>query len=69
MHDRHSVCVTCRCDDCSVDNRCNECSSWEDDVMTKYVKHMKSLALKSQSRSKAKKPSEVNTSSRARPNT
>ena len=31
--------------------------------MTKHVKHMKSLASNSRSRSKAKKPGEVNTSS------
>ena len=39
------------------------CSSWDEDVMTKYVKHRKSLLSKSRSRSKDKKPSEVNTSS------
>ena len=62
-HDRHSVCVTCRGVSCTLDSHCNECSSWEDDVVTKYVKNKKSLASKLRSRSKAKKPSEVNTSS------
>ena len=36
------------------------CSSWDEDVMTKYVKQRKPLLSKSRSRSKDKKPSEVN---------
>ena len=50
LHDRHSVCMTCRGGDCTFDKRCDECSSWEDDFMVKYVKHMKSLESKSKSR-------------------
>ena len=58
LHDRHSGCVMCRGVDCTFDVRCEECSSWKDKFMLKYVKHMKSLANKSRPR-KAKKPSEV----------
>ena len=62
MHDKHSVCVSCRRADCTLEKRCDECSSWEEDVMSKYVKHRKSLVSKSRSRLKDKKPWEVNTS-------
>ena len=62
IHDRHSVCVTCRVAECTLDNRCNECSSWEDDIMSKYVEHRRPLASKSRSLSKDEKHSEVNTS-------
>ena len=49
--------------DFTLEKRCDECSSWDEELMTKYVKHRKSLLSKSRSRSKDKKPSEVNTSS------
>ena len=47
FHDKHSVCATCYGNECTLDKHCSECSSWEDDVMNRYVKHMKSLATKS----------------------
>ena len=55
LHDKHSLCVNCRGNECSFNKRCNECSSWEDDVMNRYVQHMKSLATKSRSRAKCRK--------------
>ena len=61
LHDRHPVCVNCRGNKCSFEKRCNECSSWEDDVMTKYVKHMKSLANKSRSRAKCRRSTDAKT--------
>ena len=56
LHDKHSVCVVCCRFDCSLDKRCNECESWSEDLMCKYLKHQRSLESKSRSR-KAKKPS------------
>ena len=41
--DKHSTCVKCRDNQCSVDVRCNECKSWSVDFMLGYVKHQKSL--------------------------
>ena len=58
LHDKHSVCVACRGVECTFDKRCEECSSWGDVFMLKYVKHMKALASKSSS-CEAKKPLEV----------
>ena len=62
LHDKHSVCVTCRGNECTFDECCNECASWEDDVMNRYVKHMKSLTTKSRSRTKSKRSLDVKTS-------
>ena len=45
LYDKHSVCVNCRGNECSFEKRCDECSSWEDDIMTKSVRHMKSNLL------------------------
>ena len=61
LHDKHSVCVNCRGNECSFEKLCDECSSWEDEVMTKYVRHMKSLATKQRSRAKCKRPSDTKT--------
>ena len=56
LRDKHSVCVVCRGFDCSLGKCCNECGSWSEDLISKYLKHQKSLESKSRSR-KAKKPS------------
>ena len=45
-YDKHTICVTCRDTQCSVDVRCSECSSWSVDFMLGYVKHQKSLVSK-----------------------
>ena len=46
MHDRHSKCIACLGNECSLENHCSEFMSWSDDVMTEYVKHRKSLDLR-----------------------
>ena len=47
LHDRHSKCIKCCGNECSLENRCSDCESWSTDVMSKYVKHCKSLDSKS----------------------
>ena len=60
LHDRHSKYINCRGNECSLDNRCSECESWSVDLMSKYVKHCKSLDSKSK---KARKSDEASCSS------
>ena len=62
LHDKHSVCVPCRGNECTFDKRCNECSSWDDEVMNRNVKHMKSLVKKSRSRAKCRRSLDAKTS-------
>ena len=52
---RHSKCINCRGNECLLDNRCSECESWNVEIMSKYVKHRKSLDSKSK---KARKSDE-----------
>ena len=55
MHDKHTLCISCRGNECAIDNRFSECSAWTDDVMHKYVKHRKSLDSKSHKNKKSDK--------------
>ena len=59
LHDKHTICVVSRGSECSLESRCDECSSWEDELMVKYIKHMKSLASKSKPKAKNKKSVDV----------
>ena len=63
LHNKHTVCVVCCGSECSLESRCNECSSVEDELMVKYIKHMKSLASKSKSKAESKKSVDVMPSS------
>ena len=58
LHDKHTLCISCRGNECAFDNRCSECSAWTDDVMHKYVKHRKSLDSKSRKNKKSDKEKE-----------
>ena len=51
-NDRHTLCSSCRGNDCEESKKCNECAEWPKDVFDKYVKHQKALVSKSK---KAKK--------------
>ena len=46
LHDRHSVCVVCHGFDFSLEECCNECESWSEDVIHKYLEHKKSLEIR-----------------------
>ena len=43
LPDKHTLCTSCRGNECTINNKCFECSAWTDDVMHKYVKRRKSL--------------------------
>ena len=43
LHDQHSICSVCHGFVCSFDNRCDECKSWSDECMNKYIKHRRLL--------------------------
>ena len=60
LHDRHSKYINCRGNECSLDNKCSECESWSVDLMSKCVRHCKSLDSKSK---KARKSDEASCSS------
>ena len=47
IHDKHTICVTCRDVDCSVAVRCVECREWSTESMDEYVRHKRSLISKS----------------------
>ena len=36
--DRHSICTKCHGADCSLDSRCDECTSWSLEEVEAYVK-------------------------------
>ena len=46
-NDKHTICVTCRDDDCSVAVRCDECGEWSTELMNGYIRHKHSLISKS----------------------
>ena len=50
--DRHTICISCRGFDCDINNRCEECLEWSEDII-KYAKYRKSLKSR-ESSSKAK---------------
>ena len=46
VYDRHNFCTKCRCFECSLDSRCDECVDWSRDEMEAYIKHRRSLKAK-----------------------
>ena len=56
--DKHLFCMKCRGSECTVDTRCNECFSWTEEEMIRYVKLRKSLSSKSK-RSKSSPPRSI----------
>ena len=52
--DRHTICVGCRCFDCSIDSRCEECIEWPEEEVRLYVKMRKSLKSKGSSKHRNK---------------
>ena len=67
LHDRHSKCINCRGNECSLENRCSECESWSNEVMSKYVKHCKSLDCKKARKSEDSSPRSSSVESSAAP--
>ena len=57
-YDRHSVCSTCRGQECDDINRCEECTDWTKEVMEKYLKQKKALVAKSKSKSRKESDTE-----------
>ena len=56
--DKHLFCMKCRGSECTLDTRCNECISWTEEEMIRYVKLRKSLSSKSK-RSKSSPPRSI----------
>ena len=52
--DRHTICVSCRGFDCTVDTRCEECIDWPEEEVRLYTKMRKSLKTKGSSRRRDK---------------
>ena len=48
--DRHTICVSCRGFDCTVDTRCEECIDWPEEDVRSYAKMRKSLKSKGSSK-------------------
>ena len=61
-YDRHSLCFSCRVHKCDMNNRCEECSSWDDNTMSEYLKHRKSLDQKGGKKSSSSSNSSSNVS-------
>ena len=56
--DKHLLCMKCRGSECTLDTRCNECISWTEEEMIRYVRLLKSLSSKSK-RSKSSPPRSI----------
>ena len=56
--DQHLFCMKSRGSECTLDTRCNECISWTEEEMIRYVKLRKSLSSKSK-RSKSSPPRSI----------
>ena len=52
--DRHTICVSCRGFDCTVDTRCEECIDWPEEDVRSYAKMRKSLKSKGSSKRRDK---------------
>ena len=52
--DRHTICVSCRGFDCSIDTRCEECIEWPEEEVRSYAKMRKSLKSKGSSKRRDK---------------
>ena len=53
-HDSHVLCIQCRGVNCNLEERCDICRSWSEEVMNKYLKHQRSLECKRLAKRKAK---------------
>ena len=47
-HDKHTICGSCRDTKCDFSTRCGECRDWDDDQLSDFIKHGKSLDFKSE---------------------
>ena len=56
--DKHLFCMKCRGSECTLDTRCNECISWTEEEMIRYVKLCLSLSSKSK-RGKSSPPRSI----------
>ena len=52
--DRHTVCISCRGFDCSIESRCEECIEWLEEEVCLYAKLRKSLKSKGSSKHRSK---------------
>ena len=52
--DRHTICVSCRGFDCTIDTRCEECIDWPEEEVHSYAKMRKSLKTKGSPRRRDK---------------
>ena len=52
--DRHTICVSCRGFDCTIDTRCKECIDWPEEEVHSYAKMRKSLKTKGSPRRRDK---------------
>ena len=52
--DRHTVCISCRGLDCSIDSCCEECIDWPEEEVRLYAKLRKSLKSKGSSKHRSK---------------
>ena len=52
--DSHTICVSCRGFDCTIDTRCEECIDWPEEEVRSYAKMRKSLKTKGSSRRRDK---------------
>ena len=55
-YDPHVICTACRGKTCTVNDRCDLCSSWPEDKMKAYVKHQARLKSKRDHKKKKSKP-------------
>ena len=52
--DCHTICVSCRGFDCTIDTRCEECIDWPEEEVHSYAKMRKSLKTKGSPRRRDK---------------
>ena len=52
--DHHTICVSCRRFDCTIDTRCKECIDWPEEDVRSYAKMRKSLKSKGSSKRRDK---------------
>ena len=51
IFDKHTLCSACIGHACNLNKRCNECESWSEEHMLKYVQTLERVGLRSQVRS------------------
>ena len=57
--DPHRICVACRGINCSMDERCDLCLTWDEGRMQSYIRHQSSLKRKREHKQKLKERSQV----------